>query len=314
MKSYEITVPESLNRKRLDAAIASLCPDISRVRIQKLIAKSHVSLNQNVATSRRTVVHTDDQVCFQTLDETSVYAEPQAIPLDIRYDDESLMVINKPAGLVVHPGAGNPDRTLLNAIIAICPNNIALPQAGLIHRLDKDTTGLLLIAKNEESYFKLNQAMAKREIQRTYLALVKGIVHKGGTVDAAVARHSKIRQKYMVHPTGRSAVTHYQVAERFPHHTLLNVTLETGRTHQIRVHMHHIQHPVVGDAIYHRGKYIKQSTLSNETMAALYAFKRQALHAISLSFAHPELKKNIEVTCELPKDFEEVLTQLRTSA
>ncbi|MEC7030460.1 MAG: RluA family pseudouridine synthase [Pseudomonadota bacterium] len=314
MKNFDFTIPESLDSKRLDVAIAALCPDLSRSKIQKLIAQSLVSLNGQVVASKRTTVNTDDSISFQAAEEKPLAAIPQSMPLDIAYEDSSLMVINKPSGLVVHPGAGNPDQTLLNAIIAKCPDNTHLPQAGLIHRLDKDTTGLLIIAKNEASYFKLNQAMAKRHIKRTYLALVKGKIHKGGTIDAAIARHSKFRQKYCVHPTGRNAVTHYQVEERFPHHTLLRISLETGRTHQIRVHMLHLNHPIVGDTLYHRGQHIKQSTLSEKAKATLYAFKRQALHAVELTFDHPEQEKQVNVKSTIPSDFDHLLKALRTSA
>ncbi len=314
MKQYTLTIPEELENTRLDSAIASLCPEISRSRIQKLILQGMVEINGDPASTQRISVHTDDKILLQAPLESPIKDKPQSLPLNIAYEDSSLMVVNKPMGLIVHPGAGKPDHTLLNAILAKCPDNATLPQAGLIHRLDKDTTGLLIIAKNEASYFKLNQSMAKRAIKRSYLALVKGIVHQGGTINEPLARHTKNRQKYTVHPTGRSAITHYEVEERFTHHTLLRVTLETGRTHQIRVHLHYIHHPVVGDFTYHRGHHIKQSTLNTEALNALYSFRRQALHAAFLSFEHPEEDKIIELSCPLPEDFDKLLSLIRPLA
>ena len=312
MNLRHFTIDETLSNKRLDAALAKLCDDISRANLQKMIKSGNVLINGIVVTSKKDVVNIDDEITLTVTQEPVLKDLPEAIDLNIVYEDNDLMVINKPAGLIVHPGAGVPSGTLLNAIIAHQPSNTELPQAGLIHRLDKDTTGLLIIAKNSESYFKLNQAMSEREIKREYFALVKGVVHTSGTIDEPLARHPKHRQKYTIHHSGKTAVTHYQVHERFKEHTLLKVKLETGRTHQIRVHMHHIQHPVVGDLTYHRGQYTKKDSLPEAALNALYQFKRQALHAAFLTFNHPMTQKEISLNCPLPDDFANLLDVLRS--
>lgn len=305
------TITEELSGSRLDVIIAKCCEDLSRSQIQKCILEGNVSINDQVITSKRHIVSLNDVISFEYEEKTVCEDIPQAMNLDIVYEDDDLLVINKPSGLVVHPGAGNTNSTLLNALIARYPDNKTLPQAGLIHRLDKDTTGLLIIAKNNTSYLQLNRAMAKREIQRTYTALVTGIVHAGGTIEASLARHPKHRTKYTTHPNGRSAVTHYSVLERFKHHTLLRVKLETGRTHQIRVHMLHINHPIVGDQLYTRHTTPKKNTLSDVALTALSQFKRQALHATSLSFIQPTTKKTIELKAPMPNDFQTLLKALR---
>ncbi|MCP8352559.1 RluA family pseudouridine synthase [Candidatus Synchoanobacter obligatus] len=312
MNICNLSIPEAHDKKRLDAALAALCQDISRANIQKLIANGKVTINGETQTSKKVLVNAHDDITLTLEQETITHDKPQNIPLDIIYDDADLFVINKPAGLVVHPGAGVPDQTLLNAILAYYPGNEALPQAGLIHRLDKDTTGLLLIAKNAESYYHLNQAMAERHIKREYLALVKGVVHRGGTINEPLARHPKNRQKFAINAHGKTAITHYKVHERFEAHTLLKVQLETGRTHQIRVHMCHIKHPVVGDLTYHRGQYLKHQSLSTETLNLLYNFKRQALHAGFLSFQHPSEDKIVQLECPIPEDFSALLGALRS--
>ena len=312
MDTREFIIEESLNNKRLDIALAELCPDISRANLQKLIQSSHVQINKEITTSKKTNINLGDHIQINIIHKASTLDQPEEIHLDVVYEDNDLFVINKPAGLIVHPGAGVPNGTLLNAIIAKHPSNTTLPQAGLVHRLDKDTTGLLIIAKNNESYFKLNQAMANRDIKREYLALVRGIIHTSGTVDQPLARHPKHRQKYTIHQSGRHAITHYEVFERFKQHTLLKVKLETGRTHQIRVHMHHIHHPIVGDMVYHRGQYTKKDSLNEDSLKALYNFKRQALHAAFLTFNHPITNKEISLSCPIPKDFESLLSILRS--
>lgn len=201
----------------------------------------------------------------------------------------------------------------MNALIAAYPDNKVLPQAGLIHRLDKDTTGLLIIAKNNPSYLKLNRMMAERLIKRSYSALVHGVIHTSGTIDAALARHPRHRTKFAINPNGRSAVTHYSVSERFKHHTLLTVNLETGRTHQIRVHLHSINHPIVGDQTYRKNTTLKKNTLSDEVLNAIHNFKRQALHASQLEFSHPISNQLIKLKSPLPEDFEALLNTIRTS-
>lgn len=312
MNTYEITIPDTQDLMRLDIALAAHCPNLSRSQIQKHITDGQVLVNETVIRTKKHPLRTNDVVKLAYTPQTKTHDAPQSMDIDIVYEDGDLLVINKPAGLIVHPGAGAPDQTLLNAIIARHPDNQTLPQAGLIHRLDKDTTGLLLIAKNESAYKTLNEAMANRHIKRHYLALVNGIVHTSGTIDEPLARHPKHRTKFCVHPTGRRAVTHYQVHERLKHHTLLKVELETGRTHQIRVHMHYIRHPIVGDLTYHKGHSPKKNLLPEAALNALYHFKRQALHAYELSFQHPTTKKTIHLTCPLPKDFSDLLEMIKS--
>lgn len=312
MDIRQFTIDNTQHGLRVDAAIAAIFDDLSRARIQRHILSGNVTVNKVVVTSKKHTLQEGDHISISIESEVNTKDLPQAMPLDIQYEDQDLFVINKPQGLVVHPGAGQPDSTLLNAIIAKLPNNTELPQAGLIHRLDKDTTGLLIIAKTPESYFKLNQQMANREIKREYIALVKGILHKGGTVDAPLARHHTHRQKFTTHPNGKSAITHYEIVERFSHHTLLRVRLETGRTHQIRVHMQSIHHPIVGDKLYNQFTQMKKNTLDDSLLEKLHNFKRQALHAAYLTFTHPINKHIVSVKAPLPQDFSELLEALRS--
>ena len=312
MDTREFTTDTAQNGLRVDAAIASIFDDLSRARIQRHILSGNVTVNKIVITSKKHIIQEGDLITISIESEVNTKDLPQEMPLDIQYEDQDLFIINKPQGLVVHPGAGQPDSTLLNAIIAKLPSNSELPQAGLIHRLDKDTTGLLIIAKSPESYFKLNQQMANREIKREYIALVKGVLHKGGTIDAPLARHHTHRQKFTTHPNGKSAITHYEIIERFPHHTLLRVNLETGRTHQIRVHMQSIHHPIVGDKLYNQFTQMKKNTLDDSLLEKLHNFKRQALHAAYLTFMHPINKQTISVKAPLPQDFDTLLEALRS--
>ena len=236
----------------------------------------------------------------------------EALDLDVQFEDEDLLVINKPAGLVVHPGAGNPDGTLLNGLLHRLPELAALPRLGLVHRLDKDTSGLLIVARSERAHVELTRAMQAREIRREYLAVVKRVMTAGGSVDAAIARHKTDRKKMAVERQagrGRRAVTHYQVLQRFRSHTSVRVQLETGRTHQIRVHMQHIGHPIAGDPVYGRG--VRMPPLHNPASEAVVnAWRRQALHAQSLTFAHPVSGEALVFTAEVPADLQALLDAL----
>lgn len=314
MNTRSFNIPEDSSPQRLDCAIAAEYEDISRSTVQKAILNGHVTVNNKVVNSKKHQVIPLDSICVALPEVEHTPDKPQAMNLEIVYEDEDLFVINKPSGLTVHPGAGQPDGTLLNAIIAKHPSNHLLPQAGLIHRLDKDTTGLLIIAKTSESYFKLNQAMAKRLIKREYIALVKGVIHKGGSIDAPLARHPTSRQKFTTHPNGRTAITHYHIQERFLHHTLLRIQLETGRTHQIRVHMQSIGYPIIGDRVYNRQTQIKKNTLSDKALNTLYQFSRQALHAAYLTFNHPVSNEVIALSAPLPNDLENLLSVIRSES
>lgn len=309
---HTFIITEKHNGSRLDLAIATEYKDLSRSQIQKCIQEKQVFVNDTCIESKKHSVSLHDTVHFFYEETVQCEDLPQAMDIETVYEDNDLVVINKPANLVVHPGTGVANSTLLNALIDRYPDNKHLPQAGLIHRLDKDTTGLLIIAKNNPCYLALNQAMAKRLIKRSYTALAHGVIHQGGTIDSPLARHPKHRTKFAVNPHGRSAVTHYNVIERFTHHTLLNVQLETGRTHQIRVHLLSINHPIVGDPLYKKQLTPKKNTLSEQVLNAVYFFKRQALHATSLSFTQPMTLKEITLTIPLPKDFEALLNTLRS--
>jgi 23S rRNA pseudouridine1911/1915/1917 synthase len=245
--------------------------------------------------------------------EPQVACVPQDIPLDIRYEDDYVLVINKPAGLVVHPAAGNPDGTLQNALLHHEPALINLPRAGIVHRLDKDTTGLMVVAKTELAHKNLVAALQARDVHREYRALVVGELVAGGTVDEAIGRHPTVRTRMAVHPTGKPAVTHYRVEERYRGHTLLAVRLETGRTHQIRVHMAYIRHPVFGDQVY--GNRLRlPGGADQELIDVMRGFKRQALHAFRLGFIHPVTEEEVLFEAEIPDDMTELLELLAEDA
>jgi 23S rRNA pseudouridine1911/1915/1917 synthase len=238
---------------------------------------------------------------------------PEAIPLEVVHKDRALWVVNKPAGLVVHPGAGNSQHTLQNALLALDPKLQAVPRAGLIHRLDKDTSGLLLVARTIESHTALVAALARREIARHYLAVCTGVLTGGGTVDEPIGHHRSQRTRMAVSRNGREAVTHYRVVQRFRAHTLIRVELETGRTHQIRVHLAHIGYPLVGDPLY-AGRRRIPAGCSPALLAELSAFGRQALHAARLALIHPLTGKELEWEVPVPADMAKLLAVLESDA
>lgn len=308
-ESFEFEVPLELAGRRIDQALALLMPDYSRTRIKGWIESGCVTSGGQVPRPRDNVTGGEiiivrpvfPQVCED---------QPEAIELDIRFEDESLLVLNKPYGLVVHPGAGNTRGTLLNALLHYCPDLSLLPRAGIVHRLDKDTSGLMVIAKTPGAYQALVNALAARDVKREYYALVQGAMIAGGTVNEPISRHPRDRKRMGVSPGGKHAVTHYRVAERFAGHTLLHVMLETGRTHQIRVHMSYIKHPIVGDQTY--GGRLRLPPGANENlMATLRNFRRQALHAAHLALLHPVSGEKLVWDAEIPDDFHTLLCALR---
>ncbi|OGO95430.1 MAG: RNA pseudouridine synthase [Coxiella sp. RIFCSPHIGHO2_12_FULL_42_15] len=304
------TIPTPLAGQRLDQALAKLFPEYSRTQLQHWIKAGFVTVDGLVSTQPRQKMTTGALITLHATLKLPTNWTAQDITLSIVFEDDDLIIVNKPAGLVVHPGAGNPDKTLVNALLHHNPTLATLPRAGIIHRLDKDTTGLLIITKNLPAHHALTQALKARDIKREYLALVKGAMISGGTIDAPIGRHSTQRTKMTVTPNGRSAITHYRILEKFPTYTYLHVELETGRTHQIRVHFNHIHHPVVGDPLY--GKHITMPGKFNEAVKqALKQWQRQALHAFRLSFRHPITKKYNEFEVPLPQDFEQLLQTLR---
>jgi 23S rRNA pseudouridine1911/1915/1917 synthase len=302
----ELTIPGNLAGVRLDQALAQLLPDWSRSRLQTWIREKRISVDGRDAIPRQKVwsgekIEVKPAHCSI---ETSHAAE--AILLDIAYEDDELIVINKPAGLVVHPGSGNWRGTMLNALLHHAPQLAAIPRAGIVHRLDKDTSGLLVVAKTLEAQTSLVRQLQKHTVKRDYLTLVQGQVAAGGWVDAPVGRHPVQRTKMAVIASGKEARTHYRIQEKFDESTLLQCSLETGRTHQIRVHMHSIGHPLLGDPVY--GGKPKKSIL--ETMR-LIGFSRQALHAQRLELTHPRRGIRMSWESPLPEDMGSLLLMLR---
>lgn len=301
-------VPDELAGQRLDKALARLFTEHSRARLQDWIKKGHVLLDQKKVNQRHTL-HGGENIEVHTELEQQINHQSEAIPLDIVFEDEAILVINKPAGLVVHPGAGNRTGTLLNAILHFDPKLELVSRAGIVHRLDKDTTGLMIVARTPESHTSLVNAMQSRAIKREYQALVKGVFTAGGTVNQAIARHPKHRTRMAVVNSGKEAITYYRVLKRYRDFTLLNCELETGRTHQIRVHMAHIHHPIVGDPVY-GGRYSQPKGCSDNLSGQLKNFQRQALHAWRLSLHHPVTAESMSWQVEPPEDFAELLQAL----
>lgn len=298
--------------RRLDQALSELLPDFSRSRLQTWIDAGRVLLDGGPCRCRDKVWG-GEEVRVDPLLPPLAGCRPQPIPLRIVYEDEHLIVIDKPSGLVVHPAAGNPDGTLQNALLYHAPGLDRLPRSGIVHRLDKNTTGLLVVAKTLKAHKSLVDQLQSRHVHREYRALVAGSLVAGGTVDAPVGRHPTQRTRMAVVSDGRPAVTHYRVLERFPGYTLLAVRLETGRTHQIRVHMSHLRHPLVGDTLY-GGSVRPSKRLSAALAAALQGFSRQALHAIRLGLDHPGSGEPMSWEVPMAEDLARLLDLLRAEA
>ena len=296
--------------QRLDQTLAELFPDYSRSRLKTWIEEDLVLFDGKVANVPRTKVYGGEQVQISVEVEDETHFEPENLPLNIVYEDEHILVINKPKDFVVHPGAGNPRGTVLNALLYHYPKISEVPRAGIVHRLDKDTTGLMVIAKTIPAQTQLVRDLQQRKITREYEAVAFGIMTKGGTVDEPMARHPTKRTAMAVHPLGKPAVTHYRIMEHFRNYTRLRLRLETGRTHQIRVHMAHIAHPLLGDQTY-GGRPRPPKNASEEFMVVLRNFQRQALHAIMLCLEHPITGELMEWYAPLPEDFVELITALK---
>ena len=297
---------------RLDQALAELLPAYSRSRLQQWLKTGQLRVDGQIRRPRDPVAG-GETVRGELALATETVALAQDIPLDLRYQDADLLVINKPAGLVAHPAAGNRDGTLVNALLHHCPELATLPRAGLVHRLDKDTTGLLVVARSLRAHTALVEQLQARRIERDYLAVVNGIPVAGGTVDAPIGRHPVDRQRMAVTPGGKPAVTHYRVLRRFRIHALLRVRLETGRTHQIRVHMAHIRFPLLGDPVY-GGRPRLPPGASPRCIEAIQHFRRQALHAERLALAHPVTGERLEWWAEIPADLAGLLATLGEDA
>lgn len=305
----ELTVPEDLAGERLDRALARMFPEFSRTRLKDWLVDGLVTVDGG-AMRPKDVVAGGELVRLRPQAETSVTSLPEAIELTIAYEDDEVLVVDKPPGLVVHPGAGNLRGTLMNGLLHHAPDLAALPRAGIVHRLDKDTSGLLLIGKTLASHTALVRQMSAREISRHYVAVCIGVLTGGGTIDAPIGRHPADRLKMSVRDGGKPAVTHYRVLQRFAAHTYISVRLESGRTHQIRVHFAWRRHPLVGDPVY-GGRLAIPSGAGAALQEALRNFRRQALHAAKLEFAHPASGKAVRVEAPVPEDLAGLLRALK---
>ena len=312
--AQEINLKSEINATqsglRLDQALAELFPDYSRTRIKEWILSGAVTIDGEVIDKPRIKVLETQEVAVVTEIQEEVSAEAQQIDLDIVYEDDDILVINKQAGLVVHPGAGNADGTLMNALLHHCPNIEHVPRAGIVHRLDKDTTGLMVVAKTVEAQTHLVASLQAREITREYEAIAIGTMTAGGMVDQPIGRHQTKRTHMAVVPNGKPAVTHYRVAEKFRAHTRLRLRLESGRTHQIRVHMAYIGHILVGDPVY-GGRPRPPKAASAEFIETLKGFKRQALHAVRLELYHPINGMLMSWTAPIPEDMATLTKAMR---
>jgi len=306
------TVPESSAGRRLDAVVAELFPEYSRSRLSAWIKSGDLSVDGAPARGRDPV-RGGESVVLAAVQETQTHAVAEDIPLDILHEDADVFVIDKPAGLVVHPGAGNPAGTLVNALLHRDPALELLPRAGIVHRLDKDTSGVMVVARTLPAHTSLVAQLSAREVHRQYLAVVVGALVSGGTARTGIDRHPRDRLRMAVREDGKDAVTHYRLRERFRAHTALECRLETGRTHQIRVHMAHLKHPIIGDPLY-GGSLKLPKGASEELVAALRGFKRQALHAEVLEFVHPASGEAIRCTASVPDDMQQLMRLLREDA
>jgi 23S rRNA pseudouridine1911/1915/1917 synthase len=296
--------------QRLDQAIAELFTEYSRSRLKEWIIAGYVKVDGEVVTKARVKVLGEELIEVDAFIEVEERHKPEDIPLNIVFEDEHILVINKPAGLVVHPGAGNPGGTVLNALLHHCPEIDNVPRAGIVHRLDKDTTGLMVVAKTIPAQTKLVRMIQKRDITREYEAIAIGQMTAGGKIEASIARHATRRTHMAVDPDGKEAITRYRIAEKFRAHTRLRLRLETGRTHQIRVHMSYMRHALLGDPVYGgRPKPIKNS--SSALIEAMQEFKRQALHAIKLQLVHPITGEDMRWQAPVPEDMVKMAELLR---
>lgn len=303
-------VPPEMDGQRLDQVVASLCPQYSRSQLQKWIKAGHIRVDNKVLKPKERLTG-GEEIVLDAILEPQTEFDAEAIPLDSVYEDDAIMVLNKPAGLVVHPAAGNWSGTLVNALLHYSPDLEMLPRAGIVHRLDKDTTGLMVVAKTLEAHTALVAALQERDVSREYLALVHGNVVAGSTIEANIGRHPVDRKRQAVTEGGKEAITHYRIEERFTHHTLLRVSLETGRTHQIRVHLSHKHMPIVGDQVY-GGRPRFPAGASETVRQAVQQFPRQALHATRLGLKHPTTGEFMQWEVPVPDDMAGLLITLRS--
>lgn len=318
-KPLTFTVPDELAGSRLDQVLARLHPEVTRSQWQKWIEEGRVRVETSPAgtahprVSKRDRLEGGETLRVEVPPPKEIADVAEAIPLDVVHEDEAILVINKPPGLVVHPGAGNPEGTLLNALLHHAPTLARLPRAGIVHRLDKDTSGLMVVAKTEAARQSLIGQLAGRTMWREYVAIVNGVLVAGSTIDAPIGRHRSDRLRMAVTESGRPAVSHVRVLARYRAHTLVQVRLESGRTHQIRVHMAHVKHPVAGDPVY-GGRPKLPKGAGTELIRLLQGFGRQALHAAALGLVHPVTGTEVRWEAPVPRDMEELTRALEKDA
>lgn len=309
----DLEIPEELAGQRLDSALAHLMPEHSRTRIKGWIDAGQVLVGRLPCKPRDVVAAGSRVNVRMTVDLPQTDVLPETMPLTLVHEDRDVLVVDKPVGLVVHPGAGNPNHTLQNALLGLDSSLASLPRAGIIHRLDKDTSGLLVVARTPEAHTSLTRQLMARTVSREYLAVCVGVMTGGGTIDEPIGRHRADRLRMTIRQDGRPAITHYRILERFRAHTYLNVKLETGRTHQIRLHLSHLRYPIAGDQVY-GGRFAQPKGATERLLQTLRAFKRQALHATTLAFDHPRTGKRLSLQSPIPPDYAELLAALREDA
>lgn len=309
---FNTKIPEELAGARLDKALAELFPDYSRARLQQWIKNGYVLVDDKPCRAKDKL-QGGESIAITAELEDEVTWEAEAIPLDIVYEDDDIIVINKPVGLVVHPGAGNQNRTLVNALLHHAPELSQLPRAGIIHRIDKDTSGILVVARSLMAHTHLVEQLQRREFLREYQAIVNGVLIAGGSIDEPIGRHRTQRTHMAVTDTGKPAITHYRVIQRYRSHTHIRVKLETGRTHQIRVHMAHKRYALIGDPVYGQRLHIPSGS-SEEFAQTLRSFNRQALHAEHLGLVHPRTQEFMEWSVPVPEDMQNLLAALEEDA
>jgi 23S rRNA pseudouridine1911/1915/1917 synthase len=302
-------IPDDCAGLRLDQALAQLFSDYSRGQITKWIKAGYILVDNKVLRPKDSVIGGEQVEINAEIEAVDEKWQAEAIQLDIIHEDQDILIINKPAGMVVHPGAGNHQGTLVNALLHHSPQLEGVPRAGIVHRIDKGTTGLLMIAKTLQAHNSLVSQLQARTVQREYQAIAMGVMTAGGTVDEPIGRHHIERKRMAITNSGKPAITHYRVEQRFRAHTHIRCKLETGRTHQIRVHMAHIRYPLLGDPSY-GGRLRLPKGASEECQQALQNFKRQALHAGLLGFIHPKTEQEVAWRIDMPEDMQTILTTL----
>jgi len=309
-QSIKTEIPLEYAAQRLDAVLVKMFPDYSRSRLQQWIRAGQIQLDGQIPRPRDKVIggeqlalHIEPEICDQQV-------VAQDIPLDIVYEDPDILVINKPVGRVVHPAAGHKDGTLQNGLLYYDEHLHEVPRSGIVHRLDKDTSGLMVVARNLKAHKILVEQLQKRTVHREYQAIVLGLLTSGATIDLPIGRHGRDRKRMAVKPEGKQAITHFRVLDRYRGHTRIKVKLETGRTHQIRVHMAHVRHPLVGDQTYGGRLHIPAGS-SDELKEMLRGFSRQALHAVKLGLIHPTSGKQMSWKVPLPEDMKQLIHVLQ---